>query len=319
MKYATLVCTVLIVQIVNLSGGYVIGQRQAAAGREKKIAVTIDDLPLNGPSIGIARLRRMTDRMVTVIKVRRVPAVGFVNESLLYRDGEIDGRIAALRAWSDAGIELGNHTFSHLGFKGAALASYEDDFIRGDSISRMLAKRRGRRPRYFRHPFLQMADTAELEKSFENFIAERGYRIAPVTVDTLDWMFLPAYAEAAKEGNAAMLRRVSDEYLTFAGRKLDFSEKAAADLFERPIPQILLLHANELNAANLNRLLTAIENRGYKFITLDEALKDPAYRNPEKYSPTSDWLLQWSASRGKKLEPPAPADFIVNIYNKTQN
>jgi peptidoglycan-N-acetylglucosamine deacetylase len=289
-------------------------QGSPAAPAPKEIAVTIDDLPLNGPQFGAARLREMTDRLLAGIGRHRIPAVGFVNESLLYAGGEADARIAILKAWSDAGVELGNHTFSHLGFRDTPLADYADDFIRGEAFTRMLLRQKGQRLRYFRHPFLQMGPTAEIEKSFESFIAARGYRMAPVTVDTMDWMFLAAYHKAHARGDAATLRRVSDEYLDYVGRKFDFCEKVSIELFGRPVRHILLLHANELNADNFDALAGVIKQKGYRFVTLERALGDPIYRFPDRYTPTSDWLSHWAFSEGRKLDAPMPSKFIQRQF-----
>ena len=77
----------------------------------KTITITIDDLPLNGPYIPLNDLTAMTTRIVDVLRKHQAPAVGFVNESLVFVDGETDRRIALLRAWSDGGVELGNHTY----------------------------------------------------------------------------------------------------------------------------------------------------------------------------------------------------------------
>src|SRR5215831_9137175 len=98
-----------------------------AQSAPKEIAVTIDDLPLNGPRFELARLQTMTNKLLAGIENHHVPVVGFVNESLLYVPGEIDARIALLKQWSDAGVELGNHTFAHVGFKDTPLTDYEDD------------------------------------------------------------------------------------------------------------------------------------------------------------------------------------------------
>lgn len=289
-----------------------------APAEPKEIAVTIDDLPLSGPHIPLERLRTMTDKILAGIKRHQIPAVGFVNESLLYVPGEVEARIALLKQWIDAGAELGNHTFSHLGFKTASLTQYEDDFIQGETITRMLMKQKGLKLRYFRHPFLQMGTTQELEKSFESFIAERGYRIAPVTIDTMDWMILAAYSKARDAGDAAMMKQVADEYLKFAGEKFDFNEKVTNELFGHPIKHILLLHANELNADNFDALVKVMTDRGYHFITLEEALKDPVYQYPEKYLATSDWLGLWSFNKGKKFNAPMPPEFIQKAYNDSQ-
>jgi len=280
----------------------------------KEIAVTIDDLPLNGPRFELTRLQTMTSKLLAGIQDNHIPVVGFVNESLLYVPGEIDARIALLKSWSDAGVELGNHTFAHVGFKDTPLQAYEDDFVRGESVTKLILKQSGRQPEYFRHPFLQMGPTKEVEQTFETFIAARGYRIAPVTIDIFDWMFRVAYVKARNQNDAPAMKKISDEYLAFAGTKFDFCEQETGELFGRPIKHILLLHANELNADNFDRLVQVIKGRGYRFITLSEALKDPVYQFPDQYSATSDWLSGWSLSKGKKFAAPMPPETIQQIY-----
>jgi peptidoglycan/xylan/chitin deacetylase (PgdA/CDA1 family) len=287
------------------------------AAQPQEMAITIDDLPLNGNQFELARLQAMTEKLLAGIKRQQVPVVGFVNESLLYVSGETDGRIALLKQWSNAGVELGNHTFAHVGFKDTPIAEYEDDFVRGEVITRAILKESGAKPRYFRHPFLQMGPTLELEQSFEKFIAERGYRIAPVTIDIMDWMFRVAYVNARNRGDAAMMKTVADEYLQFAAIKLDFCVRTADELFGRAIKHILLLHANELNADNLDRLIAVIRGRGFRFITLDEALRDPIYRFPDRYKATSDWLSHWMFSKGKSFKAPSPPEEIQRIYSES--
>jgi len=292
----------------------VFAQSQNAASDSKEIAVTIDDVPLNGPRIDSERLRAMTSKILDGFQRHKIPVVGFVNESLLYVPGEADARIALLRLWANAGVELGNHTFAHLGFKDTPLSLYEDDFVRGDGITRTIMRESGRRPRYFRHPFLQMGPTLELEKSFESFIGDRGYRIAPITIGTMDWMILAVYSKARSTNDAAMLKQISDDYLKLASDEIDYGEKAAGELFGHPIKHILLLHANELNADNIDALVKVFTDKGYHFISLEEALRDPAYRYPDKYIPTSDWLGLWAFSQGKTFNAPSPPEYIRKAY-----
>jgi peptidoglycan/xylan/chitin deacetylase (PgdA/CDA1 family) len=319
MKRKFVCLTLFIVEMVTICSLEMQARdRRETVSQAKEIAVTIDDLPLNGPRIESKRLQSMTDKILAGVKQYKMPVVGFVNESLLYIPGETDARIAILKAWVDAGVELGNHTYSHLGFKDASLAAYEDDFIRGDALTGMLMKQRGQKIRYFRHPYLQMGATLELEKAFDKFIAERGYQIAPITVDTMDWMFLSAYAKARAQGNTEMLKRVSDEYLTYARLKLEFCEQMADELFGRPVKHILLLHANELNADNFDGLVKVFIDRGYRFITLEQAIKDPVYVFPDNYQATSDWLSHWSFSKAKKFAPPSPPAFIQKAFTDSQ-
>lgn len=296
-------CPFLLLIIVFMTG---------AQAQTKEIAFTIDDLPLNGPPIGVERLRKMTAKLLAVVEKNRIPMVGFVNEGLLYAPNETDARIAVLKMWTDAGLELGNHTFSHLGFQNASLADFEDDFIRGESVTKMLMK--PNKIRYFRHPFLQMGATRELEDAFRKFIGERGYTAVPVTMDTLDWMFLASYAKALNENDRDFKEKVTAEYLKFVGLKIDSSEKIAGELFGRSVKHILLLHVNELNADNFEALVEIFKRKGYRFVSVEEALRDEIYRFPDNYAPTSDWLSHWASSKGKKFETPRPPEFVQKIY-----
>ena len=296
---------IVIFQIILLCASVISAQT-------KQVAFTIDDLPLNGPQFEPKRLQKMTEKLLASLKKNQVPMVGFVNEGLLYGQNDVDARISILKMWTDAGVELGNHTFSHLGFKDATLDNYEDDFIRGETVTKMLIK--PYKPRYFRHPFLQMGNTRELEDSFEKFIGERGYKAVPVTMDTMDWMFLDSYSKALNEKDKAFQKKVSEEYLKFVALKIDSSEKMSKELFGRNIKNILLLHANELNADNFDALIKIFRDKGYQFITVEDALKDEIYRFPDKYAPTSDWLGHWAFSQGKHFETPQPPDFVQKIY-----
>lgn len=47
----------------------------------------------------------------------------------------------------------------------------------------------------------------------------------------------------------------------------------------RPIKHILLIHMNLLNAHSLRELIQMYRNKGYRFITLTEALKDQYYQD----------------------------------------
>lgn len=284
--------------------------------QSREVAITIDDLPLNGAQFEPQRLRAMTSHFLTAIKKHQIPAVGFVNEILLYRTGETDARIAILKQWIEGGVELGNHTFSHLGFANAKLADYEDDFVRGEAVTRLLM--RPNKPRYFRHPFLQMARTAEDEKAFEDFAAARGYKMAPVTVDVLDWMINAAHAKARASNDEAMVKRVGEEYVKFAAQRFDYSDQVAQELFGRPIKHIVLMHANELTAENLDAMAVLLKGKGYKFISVEEALQDPVYQMPEKYFGSSDRLGHWAFSNGKKLNPPQPSEFLQQPYLDNQ-
>jgi peptidoglycan/xylan/chitin deacetylase (PgdA/CDA1 family) len=269
------------------------------------MAVTIDDLPINGVDSGLPALTALNDRLLAAVKRQDVPAVGFVNESKLYRPGEVDGRIALLRAWVDQGLELGNHTYSHQSFNKVGRATFEEEVVRGETVTRLLMKPRGLR--WFRHPFLDAGATAEDKAGFEQFIAARGYRIAPVTVDASDWYFTYRYAVAKRRGDAALMGRIASAYLTHCDAALDYAEAAAKRLFGRDIPQVFLMHENELSADHFDRVAEKMKARGYRFVSLEAAMADPAYGHGDRFvGGGADWLVRWASTDGITDLPPGP-------------
>ena len=122
---------------------------------DRQVAITIDDLPAGSAnSMSAATINEMTAKLLATLRDEKVPVVGFVNEKKLFKFGEVDDRIKALRMWLDYGFELGNHTFSHLSLNQAGLKAWEDDVIQGETVTRLLLAERKMTLRYFRHPYL---------------------------------------------------------------------------------------------------------------------------------------------------------------------
>ena len=125
---------------------------------ERRVVITIDDLPASAAqSMSAQELTDMTTHIVATLKQQQIPAVGFVNENKLYMHvGEVDARIATLNQWLDAGLELGNHAFSHPSFNKVGLKDFEESVIRGETVTKTLLAQHGKTMRYFRHPFLDV-------------------------------------------------------------------------------------------------------------------------------------------------------------------
>ena len=283
----------------------------AASGPDRRIAVTIDDLPwarLDG--IAPPDLQARHDRLIAALKQADVPGVGFVNENKLEVEGKVDPqRVKMLRDWLDAGYELGNHTYAHLDLHAVGMQAYKQDILDGERQLRPLLAERGTAPRWFRHPYLRAGRTAGDRAEVAGFLAEHGYRIAPVTVDNGEWVWAFAYAnvmnaQADTPEREALLLRLRLGYVPYMLNKLDYYEAQSQDLLGYALPQIWLMHANELNADSFVELIAAARRRGYRFIALDEAMRDPAYTRLDgyngRYGPS--WLHRWAMAEKKPKE-----------------
>lgn len=276
--------------------------------------MTFDDLPVREPGICQARLRRVCDGLLDGVASHNVPAVGFVNEGLLYKYGQAEERIGFLDAWLDAGGELGNHTFSHLYLYETPLPAFQKDVVRGEAVTAALLRARGMRLRYFRHPFLCTGRDLGTRTAFEGFLGARGYEVAPVTIDSLEWLFDEVYVRAAADRCRRDMRAVGAAYVAYMREVFEFYEELSVAVLGYELPQILLLHANALNADCFGELLAMIKGRGYEFISLAEALRDGAYRLPDDYfgQVGISWLQRWAITKGLGFrKEPAPPAFVL--------
>ncbi len=276
---------------------------------DRQVAVTIDDLPSGmADRLPAADITAMTAKLLGTLRDQKIPVVGFVNEKKLYKPGEVDERIKALGMWLDYGFELGNHTFSHASLNQIELKDWEDDVVRGETVTRMLLAQHKMKLRYFRHPYLDTGRDLLTRRQAEEFLTQRGYRIAPITLDGWDWMFAGLYEDAKKRNDTALQQQIVKEYLAHHDAAIAYAEQASAKVVGYEPRQILLLHASNLEADHIGELLELLRKRGYRFITLGDALSDPAYSLPDNYvgEEGTGWIDHWAISQGK-IPQGAPA------------
>jgi peptidoglycan/xylan/chitin deacetylase (PgdA/CDA1 family) len=250
--------------------------QEVKAAHGRRIAVTIDDGPATGTGDDLEAFLRIANALRETFVAEKIPAIMFVNERQLQVDGQRDARVDVIRQWLDAGLDLGNHTYSHPNLNNVALTSYLDDIVKGEVVSRPLLEARNRKLKWFRYPFLASGN-GELAESIEVFLAARGYRIAPVSLDYADYRFAGFYSRHLQAGE----QQKADEQFATMLQALDVAfakaEAQSVEVLGYELPQTLLIHCNELNALTLPTTIKRIRDRGYTFVSLDEAMQDPAY------------------------------------------
>jgi len=282
---------------------------------DRRIAVTMDDLPIVSAIPDEAVRESFVVAIVDAIRRQQVPVIGFVNEGKLRVDGkDSQQRVGYLRLWRSAGLELGNHTFSHRDLHQIPVEEFERDILNGETVTRGLRPENDRAPRYFRHPFLHTGTSKEVRARVDAFLSKHGYVVAPVTMDNSDYVFAAAYDRAVLRQDSNEQRRIIEAYLKYMEAVFGYYEKQSLAIAGREIPQTLLLHANALNGRAFDSLAIMLRGRGYRFIPLSEALEDPAYRMPDTYyGPAGiSWLHRWAMTKGMDKdvfagEPVVPA------------
>jgi predicted alpha/beta superfamily hydrolase/peptidoglycan/xylan/chitin deacetylase (PgdA/CDA1 family) len=296
-------------RFVEMCVGMVLAASFAAA--QRSVAVTIDDLPVSQAGergCEWSGLESLTRRLLARIRERHVPVAAFAvagNCSAL----SLEQKRAIFAMWKEAGAEIGNHTYSHPDLNTTSIYDYEQDILRADAALREATG--APRLRWFRFPMLHAGPDGETKAAIASFLEAHQWRQAPVTFDNSDWMFAYVYNDARERRDAAFAERVRAAYVPYLESVITFFEQRSIEVVGREFPQVLLLHANALNAEELGNVLAMLERRGYRFVSLETALADAAYALPEGYAGRGgfSWIHRWSMTKGmpNRGEPDEPA------------
>ena len=286
----------------------------ALAGRclGQKVAITMDDLPLNGMlPPGVTRAET-TRNVLAVLKKRHVPAVyGFINAKKL--EGNGDGA-EALMLW--AGAEpVGNHTYSHMDLEQNTVEAFEREIEENEPALELLdAKDHWH---WLRYPYLHEGDTVEKRRAVRAYLKAHGYRIAQVTLDWEDYLWNTAYARCVAKGDTKSIEWLRSSYLNTASEFLDLGREQAKLIYGHEINYVLLMHLGAFSSAILPDALDLLKKKGFKLVTLEEAESDPAYEeDPDSALHDAGTLLdQWMQVKQIKYPPHAekPYKDVENV------
>lgn len=280
--------------------------------------MTVDDLPyapgelrpLNSNDATSAI--RANTKILHAFSRHHIPATGFVIEQ---RGEQLGGPAyrAILKRWIRPGFDLGNHFYSHADTDSISAEQAEQEISRGEESIRPLLESVSRKPLYMRFPYNHTGDTKEKHDAIAAFLGAHGYQMAPCTIDTSDYEFNETYALALARHDAQTAAKVRAAYLAYSAAEIDWYSKLDWQVFGRDVTHIMLLHDSPLNADTIEAVIALFEQRGYRFVTLAEALRDPAYATPEtyitKFGPM--WGYRWANELNAKVngrdEPDPPA------------
>ena len=301
--------------VLLLMGSVRPASAQVPSGRT--VAVTVDDLPYAGGPQRLEDAAYVTNRMTAALVKYGAPATAFVTGIHILIPGEVDERLDMLRRWRDAGARLENHGNAHLSYNDAPADEYLDDIIRGNLLPEALAREKGDSVRWFRAPYNQTGRLPEQRERLEDFLTDRGWRLAPFTVEHADFVINGLYVEALARGDEAYAKKVADAYLAQLDSAFAFAERLSVETFGEEIPHVFLIHSNRLNADYLGAMLQRLQERGYRFIALDEAVSHPAYLTPDIYEGGFgiSWLHRWRVWLGLENRMPLEPDYPTWIYD----
>jgi peptidoglycan-N-acetylglucosamine deacetylase len=263
MKIELMIKNLLLLSCLLLSSLNFADQSPAAeVAHKKQISITIDDLPF----VGDYRNFHLNMMIETLVK-EQAPATGFIIAREVRKDNW-----EMLQKFRDAGLGLGNHTLTHANLSALNAQGYQHEIEAADKIlSPVLTK-----PKYFRYPYLAMS-SGQKKEDILCFLAKKHYRIAPITVDTKDFAFNQRLFAVPELDRRAYLEELKPFYLDFIWQQTVLAEEHNAYHHNTQQAQILLIHANLLNAYVLPDIIKLYKEKGYTFVSLQDALKTFKY------------------------------------------
>jgi peptidoglycan-N-acetylglucosamine deacetylase len=267
----------------------------------QKVAITFDDLPLNGdlpPGVTRVQIARET---LAVLRARHLPLVyGFVNAKKL--EGNTDAA-DALKLWA-AAEPFGNHTYGHMDLNANPVEAFEREIDENEPALELLAAKEVNW-HWFRYPFLREGDTVEKRRAVRAYLQARGYRVAQVTLDWEDYLWNSSYARCVARSDPQSLAWLRSSYLQVESAYLDLGRQLAQLVYGHDINHVLLLHLGAFSSTILPDALDLLERKGFKPVTLEEAQSDPADAgDPDTGSRYGGTLLElWIEAKNMKFPP----------------
>ena len=278
-----------------------------ASARAQQIAFTWDDLPAHSAlPPGETRVRIGRKLVAAMKEAHMPPAYGFVNGVFTEQEPL---STPMLKEWHDAGLPLGNHTWSHMNLNQHSLADWQADALKNEAL---LKSYMGSEDwHWLRYPNLAEGDTPQKREGARRFLAEHGYKIAAVTMSFGDYLYNGPYARCVAKKDEASIAQLEASYLAAADATIDYTRAMSKALYGRDIPYVLLMHVGALDARMLPRLLKLYRDKGFTFISLQDAEKDPFYKNDLDLSlpPVPDTLEEAMRAHNLAL-PPRPAPTV---------
>lgn len=277
------------------------------------VALTFDDLPAAG-SLPPGRNRaEIAATLASELKANGLEGTyGFVNAVKLAND--VDAQ-QALRTWVNAGMNVGNHTWSHMSLTDHTAEAFENEIALNEPA---LAQYAGTRDwHWFRYPFLWEGDTLEKRRQVRAYLKDHGYRVAQVTLDFEDYAWNDAYARCSAKPDDAAIAWLRKSYLETAKEYVRLGREEQRIVFGHETPNVMLLHATAFTTLMLPDLMDLLRKEGFRFAALPEVEQDPTYaQDPDaalKYGGTLPDQFMDSRHLPYPAFKPKPFDKLKNL------
>jgi len=225
---------------------------------------------------------------------------GFVNGG---RGEEDPNSLSVLKTWRAAGQPLGNHTWTHLDLNKESPEEFEAEVSKNEPLLEALMGKEDWH--WLRYPYLHEGDTVEKRRAVRAWLFAHGYKIAEVSMDFEDYLWNEPYARCVAKHDEKSIQKLHDSYLAVADQYYSAFRELSQLIYGRDVKYVLLMHVGAFDARMLPELLKLYRAKGVRFISLQDAMSDPAYQDdPDIGEPTAGAFLELMLQKKKLKFPP---------------
>jgi peptidoglycan/xylan/chitin deacetylase (PgdA/CDA1 family) len=239
-----------------------------------KVAITVDDLflwPEVGHQNGFSPAS-CSGSLMRAFAANGVPEVYAFSATFALDD---EPRLTSvLDEWCAQGHHVGGHTHFHACLNWLGAKRYIADI---DQSHELIEPWIANAPtRYFRFAMDMLGDTQSKTDEVMTHLAQTGFMHAPITHWFYDTQFVFPYDRARRLDREADLKWLQDRFVETAVSCLRGQVAASQKNFGRCPTHISLIHNSPIAADTYDRVLEAYADAGVEFVTLEEAMRDPA-------------------------------------------
>ncbi|WAC12012.1 polysaccharide deacetylase family protein [Dyadobacter pollutisoli] len=270
-----------------------------AFAQQRSVSITIDDVP----NVQLFEANGYSSILLKRLDSLALPVAIFINEGNLKQTKSFDKNKELLKSWVlNDHITVGNHSYSHPNYGDIGFDAFKENVVKGETLTREILKGSGKRLEYFRFPFNGMGKDSAAQASMKQFLNSKNYIVTPFTVESEDWLYTQLYEKALREKDYKSAKTIGEKYVQFSLALFDHFDNLSVALYGKPVKQIYLCHDNRLNADYLPVLISQLQKKGYKMISLKEAMLDPVYQSKDYYYGNGgfSWIYRWMKDVDKR-------------------
>jgi len=234
-----------------------------------QIALTIDDYPMEDGVLFSAK-----DRTYAFIETCK----RHVCKAAFFCIGNDCSNNADLLSQVDENQHfLCNHSMTHSHLSSQSLEEFKNEIEQLEEILKPYKNMR----KWYRYPYLDYGNRTAIggshNKAFHSLevLKSLGYSEGYVTINTFDWHLDKRVSESIKKGFLVDYQALEDLYIELLNSWCNYY----INFFDRDIPHTLLLHANDLNALFLDKILSMLKESGWNIVSPEQAFSDVSWRS----------------------------------------